>query len=36
MMTKNGSANREQIEFLSIDQLVPEDHLVRKLENAIN
>lgn len=36
MMTKDGSANREQIEFLSIDQLVPEDHLVRKLENAIN
>jgi Transposase and inactivated derivatives len=36
MMTKDGSANREQIEFLSIDQLVPEEHLVRKLENAIN
>jgi len=35
MMTKDGAANREQIEFLSLDQLVPEDHLVRKLENAI-
>lgn len=36
MMTKDGAANREQIEFLSLDQLVPEDHLVRKLENAID
>ena len=36
MMTKDGSENRTQIEFLSIDQLVPEEHLVRKLENAIN
>lgn len=36
MMTKDESGNREQIEFLSIDQLVPEDHLVRKLENAID
>ena len=36
MMTKDGIANREQIEFLSLDELVPEDHLVRKLENAID
>ena len=36
MMTKDGATNREQIEFLSLDQLVPEDHLVRKLENAID
>lgn len=36
MMTKDGTANREQIEFLSLDQLVPEDHLVRKIENAID
>lgn len=36
MMTKDGAANRGQIEFLSLDQLVPEDHLVRKLENAID
>ena len=36
MMTKDGAANREQIEFLSLDELVPEDHLVRKLENAID
>jgi transposase len=36
MMTKDRAQNREQIEFLSMDQLVPEDHLVRKLENAID
>jgi transposase len=36
MMTKDGTANREQIELLSLDQLVPEDHLVRKIENAID
>lgn len=36
MMTKEGTANREQIEFLSLDQMVPEEHLVRKLENAID
>jgi hypothetical protein len=35
-MRKAGAANREQVEFLSIEQLVPEDHLVRKLEHAIN
>ena len=35
MMTKDGAANRDQVEFLSLDQLVPENHLVRKLENAI-
>lgn len=36
MMTKKGTTAREQIEILSIDQLVPEDHLVRKIENAID
>jgi transposase len=36
MMTKDRAANREQIEFLSLDQLVPEDHQVRKLEKAID
>ena len=35
MMTRNGGKNRDQIEFTSLDELVPEDHLVRKLENAI-
>ncbi len=36
MMTRNGGKNRDQIEFTSPDELVPEDHLVRKLENAID
>ncbi len=36
MMTKNQSNEREQLEMLTIDQLVPNDHLVRKLEAAID
>lgn len=36
MMSREKAASREQIELLSLDQLVPEDHLVRKLENAID
>lgn len=35
-MTKDGTGNREQIEILSLDQMVPEDHLVRKIEHAID
>lgn len=34
MMTRNGGCNREQIEFTSLEELVPEDHLVRKLEKV--
>jgi transposase len=36
MMTKDRAANREQVELLSLDQVVPQEHLVRKLENAID
>ncbi len=36
MMTRNKMQNRGQVEFTSLDELVPEDHLVRKLENAID
>ena len=36
MMTRDGGKNRDQVEFTSLDELVPEDHLVRKLENAID
>lgn len=36
MMTKDAAKNREQIQFVSLDDLVPKDHLVRKLENAID
>ena len=35
-MTRGSGQNREQIEIISLDELVPEDHLVRKLENAID
>ena len=36
MMTRGGGENREQIELLALEDLVPEDHLVRKLENAMD
>ena len=36
MMTKNIGNQREQLEMLTIDQLVPENHLVRKLDAAID
>lgn len=36
MMTRDGGRNRDQIEMTSLEDLVPEDHLVRKLENAID
>lgn len=36
MLTKEKADNRTQIEMLSLDQLVPENHLVRKLEAAID
>ena len=36
MMTKNQVNEREQLEMLTIEQLVPQDHLVRKLEAAID
>jgi hypothetical protein len=36
MLTRDGGKNRDQVEFTSLDELVPEDHLVRKLENAID
>ncbi|RUL55632.1 IS1182 family transposase, partial [Lysinibacillus antri] len=36
MMTKNQNYERDQIEMITIDQLVPHDHLVRKLEAAID
>jgi transposase len=36
MMTKYHSHECEQLEMLTIAQLVPEDHLVRKLESTID
>ncbi len=36
MMTKNQINEREQLEILAIEQLVPQDHLVRKLDAVID
>ena len=36
MMTKNQINEREQLEILTIEQLVPANHLVRKLDAAID
>jgi transposase len=36
MMTRNNSTERDQLEIITIDQLVPQDHLVRKLEGSID
>lgn len=36
MLTKDKNDIRSQIEMFCLDQLVPENHLVRKLEAAIN
>ncbi|MEJ9210867.1 hypothetical protein [Bacillus smithii] len=36
MLTKNTQMNRDQIEMIALDQLVPADHLVRKIEAAID
>ncbi|MGN4125534.1 hypothetical protein ACMGD3_11080 [Lysinibacillus sphaericus] len=35
-MKKNSNNERNQLEMLTIDQMVPEDHLVRKLEAALD
>ena len=36
MMSKKNTIDKKQIEMISLDQLVPENHLVRKLEKAID
>ncbi|WP_064468048.1 transposase [Lederbergia galactosidilytica] len=36
MLTKNQINEREQLEMLTIEQLVPQEHLVRKLDAAID
>ncbi|MDQ0223679.1 transposase, partial [Metabacillus niabensis] len=35
-MTRNNNTERDQLEVIAIDQLVPQDHLVRKIESAID
>lgn len=36
MMGKHSNESRNQITFISLDDLVPSDHLVRKIEKAID
>lgn len=36
MLTKKTNEGRHQIEFNSLEDLVPKDHLLRKVENAID
>jgi len=36
MLQKSQAEGRYQISVVSLDELVPQDHLVRKIENAIN
>ncbi len=36
MMTRESRKNREQIQIMSLDDLVPQDHLVRKLDGALD
>ena len=35
-MTRNNNNERDQLEFIAIDQLAPQEHLVRKIEAAID
>jgi len=35
MLSKHNQVNRDQIEMIALDQLVPADHLVRKMEAAL-
>lgn len=35
MLTKHNSIQRDQIEMIALEQLVPTNHLVRKIESAI-
>jgi hypothetical protein len=36
ILSKSNGTNREQLEMVSLDKMVPEDHLVTKLEKAIS
>ena len=36
MMSKNVKKNREQIQFLSMEDLVPKDHILRDIDRAID
>ena len=36
MLSKNILTQRDQLEMVAIDQLVPQNHLVRKMEAALD
>ncbi|PWW28869.1 transposase [Cytobacillus oceanisediminis] len=36
MLSKNNPIQRDQLEMVALDQLVPQDHLVRKMEAALD
>ena len=36
MLSKNNQMNRDQLEMITLEQLVPVDHLVRKIESALD
>ncbi len=36
MMSKNADKHRSKIQFIALDDLVPEDHLLRDIERAVN
>ena len=36
MMGKKSPIDKKQVEMLSLDQLVPKNHLVRKLDRSID
>jgi hypothetical protein len=36
MLSKNNPIQRDQLEMVALDQLVPQEHLVRKMEAAID
>ena len=36
MMTKNNSYSRNQVQMLSVDDLVPDDHILRDIDKAID
>jgi hypothetical protein len=36
MLSRNSPIQRDQLEMLALEQLVPQEHLVRKMEAAID
>ena len=36
MMMRNSNTKKDQFKVIAIDQLVPQDHLIRKIESVID